>query len=155
MISIKYNTQDKRYIFLMGEPKEMMELEKYLNKIPQYMFLPSFRGIPKPEVFLNKFKKNDKVIYYCHHGLWKCVTDWCKENNIETSVIVFDDYKDSDEYISNKGKEAFDIAYNNRISFIDFKLNYLKSSKNMSDSVEKSKYINEAIESFNTLSSDI
>ena len=87
MISIKYNPQDKRYIFLMGEPKEMMELEKYLNKIPQYMFLPSFRGIPKPEVFLNKFKKNDKVIYYCHHGLWKCVTDWCKENNIETSGV--------------------------------------------------------------------
>ena len=87
MITIKYNPQDKRYIFLMGEPKEMAALESYLNKIPQYMFLPSFRGIPKPEVFLNKFKKNDKVIYYCHHGLWKCIVDWCKEHSIETSGV--------------------------------------------------------------------
>ena len=83
------------------------------------------------------------------------IGDLLLQNNIETSVIVFDDYKDSDEYISNKGKEAFDIAYNNRISFIDFKLNYLKSSKNMSDSVEKSKYINEAIESLNKLDDEI
>ena len=28
--------------------------------------------------------------------------------------------KDSDEYIVNKGKDAFDLAYKNRISFIDF-----------------------------------
>ena len=46
------------------------------------------------------------------------------KNNIEVSVIVFDDYKDSDEFISAKGKEAFDIAYNNRIPFIDFKFNF-------------------------------
>lgn len=73
------------------------------------------------------------------------------KNNIDVSVIVFDDYKDSDEYIVNKGKDAFDTAYNNKISFIDFKLKYLKSNKNMSDSVEISKYINEAINSINQI----
>ncbi len=83
------------------------------------------------------------------------IGDLLIKNNIETSVIVFDDYKDSDEYIVNKGKEAFDIAYNNRISFIDFKLNYLKSHKNMRDSVEVSKYINEAINSLNNIDDDI
>ena len=77
------------------------------------------------------------------------------KNNIDVSVIVFDDYKDSDEFILNKGKDAFDIAYNNKISFIDFKLNYLKSTKNMNDSVEVSKYINEAIESLNKIDDDI
>ena len=73
------------------------------------------------------------------------------KNNIEVSVIVFDDYKDSDEYIVNKGKDAFDLAYKNRISFIDFKLKYLRHNKNMSDSVEISKYINQAIESLNNI----
>lgn len=73
------------------------------------------------------------------------------KNNIDTSVIVFDDYKDSDEFISNKGKESFDISYNNRLSFIDFKLSYLKNNRNMNDSVEVSKYINEAIESLNKI----
>ncbi len=77
------------------------------------------------------------------------------KHNLEVDVIVFDDYKDSDEFIIAKGKDAFDIAYNNRISFIDFKLNYLKSNKNMKDSNEISKYINEAIESINELDDDI
>lgn len=77
------------------------------------------------------------------------------KNDIETSVIVFDDYKDSDEFIIAKGKSAFDIAYNNRLSFIDFKLKYLKSKKNLNDSVEVSKYINEAINSLNNIDDDI
>ena len=83
------------------------------------------------------------------------IGDLLLKNNIETSVIGFDDYKDSDEFIIGKGKEAFDIAYNNRISFIDFKLNYLKSNKNMKDSTEISKYINEAIDSLNEVEDDI
>lgn len=83
------------------------------------------------------------------------IGDILTKNNVETYVIVFDDYKDSDEYIVHKGKEAFDIAYNNKMSFIDFKLKYLKSKKNMKDSVEISKYINEAIESLNQIDDDI
>ncbi len=83
------------------------------------------------------------------------IGDILQANNIESTVIVFDDYKDCDEYIVHKGKEAFDNAYKNRISFIDFKLNYLKSNKNMKDSVEVSEYINEAIESLNKLDDEI
>lgn len=77
------------------------------------------------------------------------------KNNIDVSVIIFDDYKDSDEFISSKGKEAFDIAYNNRIPFIDFKFKYLKSNKNMKDTTDISKYINEAISTLNELNDDI
>lgn len=83
------------------------------------------------------------------------IGDELLKNNIDSTVIVFEDYKDSDEFISKKGKEAFDIAYNNRLSFIDFKLKYLKSSKNMKDSVEISKYINEAIDSLEQIDDDI
>ena len=77
------------------------------------------------------------------------------KHNLDVSVIVFDDYKDSDEYIINKGKDAFDTAYKNRISYIDFKLRYLKSNKNMKDSVEISKYINEAIVALNDIDDTI
>ena len=83
------------------------------------------------------------------------IGDELLKHNIDSTVIVFENYKDSDEFISKKGKEAFDIAYNNRLSFIDFKLKYLKSSKNMKDSVEVSKYINEAIESLEQIDDDI
>ena len=89
MITIKYKPNDLRYIFLISDtPKEMTDLEKYLNKIPPYMFLPSFSGVPSPTVFLNKFKTpTGQVIYYCHSGLWKTIYDWCKESNIEVTGI--------------------------------------------------------------------
>ena len=68
--------------------KELVQLESYLNKIPSFMFLPSFSGIPKPEVFLNKFKSKDgKLIYWCHSGLIGTVQEWCKSNNIQITGI--------------------------------------------------------------------
>jgi superfamily II DNA or RNA helicase len=64
-------------------PNELVSLESYLNKIPQYQFLPSFAGIPKPEVYLNKFKaKSGSLIYWCHSGLADTISTWCKSNNI-------------------------------------------------------------------------
>lgn len=86
MIKVVYKPQDMRYIFMQSDSKdqkELKQLESYLNKIPQYMFLPSFRGIPKPEVFLNKFKsKTGQIIYWCHTGLVSTIKEWCKSNNI-------------------------------------------------------------------------
>ena len=83
------------------------------------------------------------------------IGDILVKNNVDVSVIVFEYYKDSDEFIIAKGKDAFDIAYNNRISYIDFKFNYMKSNKNMKDSAEISKYINEAIKTLNEIDDDI
>lgn len=77
------------------------------------------------------------------------------KNNIDVSVIVFDDYKDSDEFILNKGKDAFDKAYNNRLSYIDFKLKYLKDKNTFKDAGEISIYINEAIKAINEINDDI
>lgn len=88
MLKILYKKNDLRYIFIDGDKKELLELEKYLNKIPQYMFLPSFRGVPKPIVFLNRFKMNNgKFIFYCYSGLWKTIYDWCQENNVKIDGI--------------------------------------------------------------------
>ena len=86
MIKVIYKPQDLRYIFMQSDApqqKELLDLEGYLNKIPQFMFLPSFRGIPKPEVFLNKFKTKDgRIIFWCHTGLIGVIEDWCKSNNV-------------------------------------------------------------------------
>lgn len=103
MIHIAYNNKDLRYIFLWGDnlsantsaqkKQGRPSLEDFLNKIPSYMFLPSYSGIPKPEVFLNKFKKGDKIIYFCFAGLWKQIVDWCKQNDVpyqfETDIDFF------------------------------------------------------------------
>lgn len=91
MIKCLYKPQDLRYVFMQSDSpnqKELTQLEGYLNKIPQFMFLPSFRGVPKPEVFLNKFKgKDGKVIYWCHSGLIGTIYEWCKNNGITITGI--------------------------------------------------------------------
>ena len=77
MINILRNPNDPRYIFLTTDPENKQDLEhiaaleKHMNKIPQYMLLPTFRGVPEPSVFLDKFKgQGDNYIYYCSAGLW-------------------------------------------------------------------------------------
>ena len=94
MIKVIYKPQDMRYIFMQSDSpqqKELLDLEGYLNKIPQYMFLPSFRGIPKPEVFLNKFKTKDgRIIFWCHTGLIGVIEDWCKTNNVSLNCADID-----------------------------------------------------------------
>lgn len=93
MIHIAYNKNDLRYIFCWGDnisansikqkKEKRPSLEDFLNKIPEYQFMPSYTGIPKPEVFLNKFNKNGKTIYYCYSGLWKQIVDWCNIVGVE------------------------------------------------------------------------
>ncbi len=98
---VLYNKNDLRYVFFVGPQEEFQStrakakekrrdnLEDFLNIIPTYQFLPSFKGTPRPEVFLHKFKnKEGKIIYYAHSGLWKTVADWCKEKSIN---FDFDD----------------------------------------------------------------
>ena len=92
MINILYKKDDLRYIFFKGIDKkgksDLKNLEKYLNKIPAYQFMRGYRGVPKPEVFLNKFiSKDNDVIYYCHSGLYKTITDWCEENHVDIDNV--------------------------------------------------------------------
>lgn len=131
MVSIGYNNT----VALMGTAFT----KEHLEKIIKY----------KCKVVLNLDQDNAGILGTISIG------DILLKNNIDVSVIVYDDYKDSDEYIINKGKDAFDISYKNRIPFIDFKLNYLKSNRNMKDSTDVSKYINEAIKSLNEIDDDI
>lgn len=89
MIQVIYKKVDLRYIFFTTDnEKELIELEQYLNKIPQYMFLPSFRGTPSPTVFLNKFRASDgRLVYWCHSGLWRTVYEWCESKSIQIDGI--------------------------------------------------------------------
>lgn len=78
----------KHMVVKKGRSQQMTEiamLEEHLNKIPSYQFLPSFSGVPRPVVFLEKVKIKDKLIHWCHSGLWKEVRDWCTDNNIQVT----------------------------------------------------------------------
>lgn len=87
MIKHLIKPQDDRYLFLYGDEEEMKKLTEYLNKIPQFQFLPSYSGIPKPEVHLSFFKNNKgQKIYYCFSGLYLDIYYWCKKNGIQTTL---------------------------------------------------------------------
>lgn len=88
MIKILYKPTDKRYIFLTGDSIEISELEKHLNKIPSYMYMPSFTGVPKPEVFLNRFTtKSGQTAWWCHSGLYREIELWCGEKGVRLTGI--------------------------------------------------------------------
>lgn len=77
------------------------------------------------------------------------------ENGIDTTVILFSKYKDADELISNEGKDPFENAYKSRVSFIDFKLNYLKKNRDLNNSEDLSNYIKDSIKAINEIDDDI
>jgi len=85
----------------------------------------------------------------------KTIGETLEEAGIETNVIIYDKYKDIDEYILNNGEEAFKKCYNNKIKFIDYKLESLKKNRNLSDSTELSIYINDAIKAINEIDDEI
>lgn len=76
-------------------------------------------------------------------------------NEIPCNVIIFDKYKDVDEYILNNSAESFIKCLNNKISFIDFKLEKLKRSKNLNNSEEFASFINASIDAINKIDDEI
>ena len=120
MIELYYNPKDPRYLFLLADDaktqvrtlgrdhkyhvKELPEisaLEEYLNVIPSYQFMPSFAGIRKPVVFLEKKRIGERVIWFCLTGLWKEIMDWGRVHNVEVRGI----YNLTDHGNPNKTKD--------------------------------------------------
>lgn len=117
MIDLYYNPRDPRYIFLTHDSqkttirtlgkdrkyheKEVLEivaLEEHLNRIPDYQYMASFAGIPKPVVFLEKQRVNDRIVYYCLTGLWHEIKTWCAERNITCrGIFNLKDYDNPDK----------------------------------------------------------
>ena len=112
MIELYYNPKDPRHILVMhdGTMKEVSDrkgthrtseillLEKHLNKIPDYQFLPSFTGVQRPVVYLEKKKIKDNWVYYCVRGLWHEIKTWCKDSGIVCNgVYDISDYGKSDK----------------------------------------------------------
>lgn len=67
------------------------------------------------------------------------------KNNLEVYVIRLADAKDPDEYIKKFGKEAFQNNLKSLTKYFDFKILYLKNNKDLNNSVDLAKYINEVL----------
>ena len=69
-----------------------------------------------------------------------------KEINVTPKVIRLEENLDPDEYILKYGKDKFIDKVNNPISVMDFKLNYLKNDKDLTQTVDKAKYATQMLE---------
>ena len=104
------NPSDPRYIFIISQDDadiaQLVALEKHMNKVPQFMLLPTFNGIPEPQVFLDKFKgKGDNWIYYCSAGLWREIFMFFQDKGWGLDAMCIDDeFKYTD---FRMGKEEF------------------------------------------------
>lgn len=132
MIKVVYKQTDQRYIFMTGEQRELSALEKHLNKIPSYMYMPSYSGIPKPEVFLNKFTtKSGQTAYWSHSGLYREVELWCKNNKVDITGIDRNlkytnfnmSYEDFVEYVSDWDLNIVPREYQFRAAWLILKYN--------------------------------
>lgn len=70
-------------------------------------------------------------------------------------IVRLEDNKDPDEYILEYGKERFLDKINNPLSVMDFKLNYLKNDKDLTQTVDKAKYATEMLEELNKIEDDV
>lgn len=77
------------------------------------------------------------------------------ENNIDTAVIRLEDYKDPDEYIINKGKEAFLLNLENSQNYIDYKIKYLKNKTPIDDSEKIAENINSLLNNISSVKDPI
>ena len=75
--------------------------------------------------------------------------------DINVQVVRLSDYKDPDEYILNKGIEAFIDNINNPIDYIDFKIKYEKDSINTNNAEELATFINKVIDDVSLIKDDI
>lgn len=78
-----------------------------------------------------------------------------KSNGIDVSVIKLDGAKDPDEYILKYGIDSYKDVINHAINLFDFKINYLKSNKNLNNADELTDYINNVITELNRSDDDI
>ena len=81
--------------------------------------------------------------------------DILKNAGIDVSVIKLEGAKDPDEYILKYGVDAYKDVINHAINLFDFKINYLKNNKNLSNADELTEYINSVIDELNKSDDDI
>ena len=75
------------------------------------------------------------------------VGDKLLTNGIETKVVRLSGAKDPDEYIREYGLDALKNNLKEAPSYLDFKLNYLKSDKDLQNIADVVKYIKEVLHS--------
>lgn len=77
------------------------------------------------------------------------------EENIELGIVRLSEVKDPDEYILKKGVDALINNIRNNISYVDFKMHYLKKNMNLNQTEDLRKYIHKILEGMKNTNDEI
>ena len=83
------------------------------------------------------------------------IGNYLEENNLNFAIVRLSDAKDPDEYILKYGLEALENNLKNAISFVNFKLNYLKKNKNLNDAKDLAEYLKSVLSSLENTTDEI
>ncbi len=78
-----------------------------------------------------------------------------EEEGLDIHIVRLNGAKDPDEYILKFKIDAIEENIKSAISFMDFKLNYLKKNKNLNSTVDLSEYIKSVIENLKNNNDEI
>lgn len=120
-----YSSGVKNVIALMGTA-----LSKFQIDMLKKLRVPIILMLDNDSAGLNATVKNGEAL---------------RKVGIETQVVRLKDYKDPDEYIEKYGIEQFKNILKNPLNYIDFRLNYIKSNRNLNSSEDLANYIKEVI----------
>lgn len=89
----------------------------------------------------------EKATFACSNELLKL--------GITPKIVRLEDNLDPDEYVLKYGKDKFIDKINNPISVMDFKLNFLKNKKDLTQTVDKATYAKEVLEEISKIDDDL
>ncbi len=116
-------------------------------------------ALTKEQASLIKKLSNNVILCFDGDAAGNKATSACGNElikiGINPKVVRLESNLDPDEYIIKYGVKKFKDKLNNCISFLDFRLNYLKEGKNLNDNEDLSNYINAVIDEVITIDDEI
>lgn len=109
----------------------------------------------------NLLKRMAKEVYLCFDGdeaglkaTIACINELGKVG-VVPKIIRLEDNLDPDEYIIKYGKDRFLEKVENSLTVMDFKMNYLKQTNDITKLENKANYVNEVIKELSGIEDDV
>ena len=116
-------------------------------------------AVTKNQALLIKRMAKEVILVFDGDSAGAKATFSCAEEleriGVIPKVVRLEENLDPDEYILKYGKEKFLNKLKNPINIMDFKLEYLRSKRNLNDSKDTATYVNEVLEHLNNIEDEV
>lgn len=115
-------------------------------------------AVTKNQALLMKRLTNDIILCFDGDNAGGEATNSCINEltkiGVAPKVVRLEDNLDPDEYILKNGKEKFLNKIKNPISCMEYKMNYLKTGKNLQNNFEMAEYIDSVLKELSNIDND-